>query len=169
MTENQKSVFSQKAFDKMRSPDDLDKALSVAAPGLWAVILACAVLVAGLVVWGVFGTVISSVTTQGVRTGDQLLCLLTSEEASYVEEGEPANVAGRRMSVSSVSTIPISHEEARELLGSDYLADTLMKEKWAYVVLFDGDPSAFTEGALMKVHITTDRVSPVELVLGGVR
>ena len=60
------SIFNKKASEKLRNPDDLDKYLRVTNPSVWIVIAACVVLLLGLLAWGVFGTVSTSVKGIGV-------------------------------------------------------------------------------------------------------
>ena len=169
MAETQNSIFSQKAIDKMKSPDDLDKYLRITSPGLWAVLCAGAALIIGLLVWAVFGSVTSKVAAQGVRQSAQVICFISSEDKSHVDAGDEANVNGRQMKVESVSELPLSQEEAKELLHSDYLVDSLLKEKWSYMVTFAGDCSDFKDGVILDINITAERVSPISLVLGGGR
>ena len=47
-TEKNNSVFTKKATDKLRSPDDLDEYVRVTYPNVWIVLAACAILVIGL-------------------------------------------------------------------------------------------------------------------------
>ena len=169
MADTHNSFFSQKAMDKMKSPDDLDKYLSITSPGLWAVLCAGAALIIGLLVWAVFGSVTSKVDTHGVKMGDRVICFISSEDKPHIEAGDPANVNGVLMTVGSVSELPLSQKEAKNTLKSDYLVDSLIKEKWSYMVYFTGDSSELAEGAILDINITAERVSPISLVLGGGR
>ena len=168
------SIFNRRAVEKLRSPDDLDKYVQVTNPSVWIVLGACVALLAGLLAWGVFGAVSTSVTTTGVvvdiadaraTTAPVAVCLLDAEDAAKVHVGDPANVGGESMTVGRVDSVPSSAEEAKDLLGSDFLVNSLMKGDWAYVVYFDGDTSDLAQNMPVSVTITVDRVAPISLIL----
>ena len=169
MADTTSSIFNKKATEKLRSPDDLDKYVRVTNPSIWVVFGACVALLVGLLAWGVFGSVTTSVTTTGVCMNDRAMCFLTAEESTKVKEGDVANVGGERMTVSRIAPAPVSANEAHALLESDYLVSALVKEDWAYQVAFEGDTSDLQVGVPLAVNITTERIAPISLVLGGGR
>ncbi len=118
-------LFNQKAMDKMRSPDEPDKALRIASPGVLAVLFACVALILGFLAWGIFGRITSAVSATGVSIGGKVECFLSDDEMLGVEIGDKANVNGAVMWVTGVSKTPLSREETRDIVDSDYLADRL--------------------------------------------
>ena len=56
MADDKSSIFTEKAQDKLRSPDDLDEYVRVTNPSIWVVLAACAVLLVSLFAWGLLGT-----------------------------------------------------------------------------------------------------------------
>ena len=166
MAEEAREIFTKKASEKLRSPDDLDEYLRVTNPNVWVVLAACITLLAGLFVWGVFGTAETSVTTVGTCVEGEALCFLPSEKVSSVHVGDVANVGGETMQVKSISAVPVSREEARRIVGGDYLTSTLVEVDWTYVVHFGGEVvNGFEEGVPFPVTITTERIPPISLVL----
>jgi hypothetical protein len=162
------SIFNEKAPKKLRSPDDLDKCLQVTNPSVWAALAACLALLLGLLVWGVFGSVTSRLSTTGVRGEDATMWFLTVEDAAKVDKGDEAFVGCERMTVATVSSIPYSRAELADALGSDYLVNALTdNDDWAFVVAFDGDSSELPEGVPLTVTITTERIAPIRVILGG--
>ena len=170
MAEAAQSIFNQKATEKLRSPDDLDKYVRVTNPSVWVVLAACIMLLAGLLVWGVFGTVTTGVSAMGVRSGESTVCLLPIDTAKKVNVGDSANVEGCKMKVASISPLPVSREEAKKYVESDYLRSTLLKEDWAYVVNLENndtdDGNIPAENVPLEVTITTMRIPPLSLVFG---
>lgn len=59
---SQKSLFRQKAVDKMLSPDELDSLMRVVDPKGWLALVALFAMVVPAVVWGVFGTIPTQVS-----------------------------------------------------------------------------------------------------------
>ena len=51
------SIFRQKSLDKVSSPEKLDDYIRVTTPSVWIVLIAIVLLLAGAVVWGIFGEI----------------------------------------------------------------------------------------------------------------
>ncbi len=161
------SIFNKKATEKLRSPDDLDKYVRVTNPSVWVVLLACVAILAGLLVWGVFGAVTTRVSATGVIVDGNAMCFLEAEDAAKVHVRDAAVIDGQSVVVSDVASVPVSREEAHKVLINDYLVSSLVKGDWAYQVSFDGDVSELTEGVPLSVGITTERIAPISLIFGG--
>ncbi len=167
MADTGSSIFNKSARERLKSPDDLDKYVRVTNPTVWLVLAACLALLVGLLSWGVFGTVSTSISATGTQINGQTLSLVNPGRISQIKEGDPAVVSGTSMAIDTVSSVPISRSEARDLLGSDWLVSSLMEEDWAYVVTFTSEkPTSFAEGTPLPVTITTERIAPISLVLG---
>lgn len=166
MADEPGSIFNRKAAEKLRSPDDLDRYVKVTNPSVWAVLAACAALLAGLLAWGVFGAVSTSVSATGVSVDGRAMCFLAADDAAKVHAGDDAYVGGAQMEVGSVAAVPLSRDEAHAELGNDYLTSSLVPGDWAYQVVFDGDAGGLAEGVPLAVSITTERVAPIALILG---
>ena len=50
-------LFRKSSVDRMNSPEQLNEYVRVVRPGVWIVLGAVALLLAGVVIWGVFGEV----------------------------------------------------------------------------------------------------------------
>jgi len=77
--DNKKTVFRQKALDRLRSPDDLNDYIKVTTPSVWIVLVAFLVLTAGLFVWGVCGSVAVTDTNGTVKQIAPITLLIGSE------------------------------------------------------------------------------------------
>lgn len=161
------SIFNQRASERLRSPDDLDKFVRVTNPSVWVVLAACIALLAGLLAWGVFGSVSTNVTSTAVVANGRAVCFLPAEDVARVHVGDAASIGGVQVKVDEVAAIPLSREEAHDFLSSDYLTAILVGADWAYPVSFSGDVSSLTEGVPLPVGITTERVAPISLVMGN--
>ena len=64
-----------------------------------------------------------------VSIGGKVECFLSDDEMLGVEIGDKANVNGAVIWVTGVSKTPLSREETRDIVDSDYLADWLMEDK----------------------------------------
>ena len=50
-------LFRKKSLDRVSSPEQLNDYIRVTTPSVWLVLLALVLLLAGLIVWSIFGTV----------------------------------------------------------------------------------------------------------------
>lgn len=167
MANEQNSIFTQKAAEKLHSPDALDEYIRVTNPNVWVVLAACTALMVGLFVWGFLGTAEASVDVAGTCVKGEVICFLPADKAANVHAGDVANVGGELMQVASIGDVPVSRSEAREIVGGDYLASTIVGGDWTYIVSFSGD-APFKEGIPLSVTITTERIAPISLIFKDV-
>ena len=167
MADTTSSIFNKRATEKLRSPDDLDKYVRVTNPSIWAVLGASVAILIGLLAWGIFGSVTTSVSCLGVVYEDEAMCFLSTEDVTHVNVGDVANFGGTTLVVSEVARVPFSEYEIWDLLQSDYLSDVFSAGGWVYRVDFEGDVSGLEQGVPLGVSITTERVAPISLIFGG--
>lgn len=167
MAEYESSIFNQKAAEKLRSPDDLNKYVRVTNPSVWVVLFAFSALIVGLLSWGVFGSVTTSVSATGVVVNGEAMCFLSAEDVVKVDEGDAVIVDGKPMTVSEIAAMPLSRGETDSILKSDFLVSSLVKGDWAYQVVFSGDSGSLASGVPLSVSITVERIAPINLIFGG--
>ena len=165
MANTNQSIFNKKATEKLQSPDDLDKYVRVTNPSVWVVVGACAALLIGLLAWGLFGAVFTSVSATGVMVDNKPICYLSAEDVAKVHKGDNASFGGEPLVVSEVSTVPDSRAEASRILPNDYLVSALFNGDWAYRVVFEGDTSDIAADIPISVNITTEVISPISLLM----
>ena len=54
---SQSNVFREKSINRVSSPEQLNDYIRVTKPSIWIVLIALAVLLAGMLVWSIFGRV----------------------------------------------------------------------------------------------------------------
>ena len=101
MPEASRSIFNERASDKLRSPDDLDKYVQVTNPSVWVILVACIALLAGLLAWGVFGSVTTNVSATGVIANGQATCFLSADNVAKVSVGDSARACEGRLGLQS--------------------------------------------------------------------
>ena len=153
------------AASAVRSLDELDRAVKITTPGIWMVILACFSLLAGVMAWGMYGTVSNGVFASGVFEDGKLVCILDPDEEKIIETGDIAVIDGQTLTVEKIADIPASRDEALKLLGSDYLVSENMSGDWAWpVTLVPEDDSAFSDGTVLSFEIITEKISPLSII-----
>ena len=163
----ERSIFNKRASERLNSPDDLDKFVRVTNPSVWLLLGACIVLLIGLLSWGFFGFVETHEKLSGCVVAGRALCFADASQHTDIVAGDEAMVEGKHLKVKSVSPKPLSREEVETLLGSEFLSDTLVENRWAYLIDFEGDASGIMEGVPVTFDITTDSVAPISLISRG--
>lgn len=164
MAEN--TIFNKKAVDTLRNPEDLDKYVRVTSTSVWLILLACIALLAGLLAWACLGTVTSGISTTGMKVNEDVICFVDPTTLDRFEVGSLATVNEAEMTVSSIDSLPLSRDEAQDILGSDYLVSILMTGDWGYRVVLSGE-NEFTEFTPLNVYITSEQIPPISLVFGN--
>ena len=166
MADDKSSIFTEKATNKLRSPDDLDVYVRATNPSVWVVVAAWACLLIGLFTWGFLGSSETNVGAYATYTKGEVVCFLSADKASKIHVGDSVNVGGSLMEVESISVVPLSRAEAREVVGSDYLANTIVEDEWTYLVRLSGTSnSGFQEGIPISASFTTGKVAPISLLV----
>ena len=174
MAEAPRSIFNKKATEQLLTPDDLHQYVRVTNPSVWVALAACVALIVGLLMWGIFGTVTTNITTSGTVVTEiaedgtkrpVAVCFLNAEDHQRVHKGDFASVDGVKMSVDRLEDTPISTGEAKDILQNDYLVSTLVTGDWSYIVYFEGDATGLSEGKPIPVSITIECIAPISLIL----
>jgi len=87
MSENGSQVFRKESLQRIQSPEQLTDYLKVTNPGIWIILIAVIVLLAGLFVWSTVGkleTVASGIAV--VSNGEAQIYLAENAKGS-IEEG----------------------------------------------------------------------------------
>ena len=100
--ENQ--VFRQKSVERISSPEQLQDYMRVTTPGVWMVLLAVILLLAGIIISSALVTVESKITEQAVVDEDGLILDITlpMEQKDLVAPGMKVRVADREAKVEMV-------------------------------------------------------------------
>ena len=102
MAENTQTVFRRKTLERISSPEQLTDYLRVTNPGIWVVLVAVILLLAGVFAWAMVGTletkaevriVVSEHTAQIVPLGSERLA-----------EGMPLRVSGQEVQIAFAQT-----------------------------------------------------------------
>ena len=97
MSENeQKSIFHKKALERISSPEQLTDYLRVANPGIWIILVAVILFLAGVFSWAAIGT---------LETTTQAKVLVRDHTARVASSGPVAAEEGMILRVSTEETV----------------------------------------------------------------
>lgn len=155
----EKQLFRKSSIDRVSSPEQLNDYVRVSNPGVWMILSAVVVLLAGVCVWGIFGRLESKIATAGTCQNGVFTCFVTEEQIERVKAGMTINVEGESLSVSEISGKPAAVTDETDpyllYLGGFSAGD------WLYRVTAASD---LPEGTY-KAEIVTESVSPMSFIL----
>ena len=102
--QNQKSssLFRKEALEHVASPDHLTEYLKVTNPGIWAVLGAVCLLLAGILIWSLVGTLDTRVDAT-IVVKDQKAQVITTD-ARPLQAGMPLQINGQKYTLTEVES-----------------------------------------------------------------
>ena len=117
-------------------------------------------LLVGVVIWGVFGTIETTIETGVVVDGDTVLCYVSAEDASRLEAGMTVSVEGNIGSVKSMSAVPVQVDDGFD----DYILYLTGFAKGDFCYAVEVEMSGMAEGVYAAL-ITVDSTHPISFVI----
>ena len=102
MSENTQSVFRKKTLDRIASPEQLTDYLRVTNPGIWVVLVAVILLLAGVFAWSMVGTLETKVEVKIVVADHTAEIIPLGSET--LADGMPLRVSGQEVRIASAHT-----------------------------------------------------------------
>ena len=152
-------LFRKKSVDKVSSPEQLTEYIRVANPGVWMVLAAIVILLAGVVVWGFIGHLDTTLDTAVVCENGESVIYAKEADIEKVKVGMTVRVDDKEYTVSEIPTEPKRVDDTM----SEYAVHLggLTSGEWVYAVKVSGD---FTDG-VHKAEIVIERISPISFIL----
>ncbi len=96
----QKMIFRKKALDRIASPEQLSDYLCVTNPGIWSILAAVILFLAGLFAWSAIGTLETTAEVKVIVEAHTAQIIPMGAET--VENGMPLQVASQEFYIASV-------------------------------------------------------------------
>ena len=95
MAEKEKSqLFREKSLEGIESPEALNDYLRVTSPGVWVVLLAMVIFLAGVCVWGIFGHITSTEKAAVISDGSKAVCMVPEGALDGAVENRRLQIGG---------------------------------------------------------------------------
>ena len=95
MADEQKTkLFREKSLEAIESPESLNDYLRVTSPGVWLALATVIVLLAGMILWGVFGRIDTTTTLAVSAREGQAVCYVPYDVLEKVMAAGEVNVNG---------------------------------------------------------------------------
>ncbi len=120
----EKSIFRKKSIEQLNTPEELTGYLRVTGPGVWVVLVGIVVLLAGFAVWGIMGTVITTVTAPAIVEGGTASCYVLKDDAVLTDPQIEITIGDVRMSSETENAAETTMNAADDpfLYASGYLS-----------------------------------------------
>lgn len=100
----EQSLFRKKAMDRISSPEDLTSYLKVTNPGVWSVLAAVIILLAGLFAWAAVGTLETVADAKAIVQDHTAQVIILGQNADTLEPGMSIRIASQEFVVASVES-----------------------------------------------------------------
>lgn len=154
------NLFRKKSIDRISSPEQLNDYIKVANPGVWLLLGAIVILLAGIIVWSFLTVLDTVVKGVAISKNGSVVCYVEEENASNLIEGMTFTINDSKYSVSEISTQPV----AAESVLSDYAMHVggFKQDDWVITVKTVGNGA---EDGIYEADIVVESVSPKTFVI----
>ena len=119
---NQEGLFRKAALDKMASPEQLDLLMHVTSPKGWLALWTTGVLLLGIIIWSVFGTIPTRVDGEGIlirggnlseieSIGNGVLTQFTVNINDAISKGQVIGIIDQPDLDERIRTVQLSYEK----------------------------------------------------------
>ena len=135
------SIFRKKSLERVISPEQLSDCIRVSTSGVWLVLIALVLVLAGLCVWSVFGRIPTRVEQSALAENGELTVLVPAKYESRLGETTSIECEGTR------------YENLRAEPGANEAGDVILRVE---TELPDGEYEAV---------VTVDDVHPIFFIV----
>lgn len=161
-TEQNGQIFRTKSLNRICSPEDLSDYVRVANPGVWMILSAVIILLAGIIVWGVFGRIDTKVDAVCLTEDGRTVCFVSEKYITRIHEGMEVTLStGEKCTVDGISA------EAKR--ADDVLSDYIMhlgefdEGEWIHALSIKSDSEL--PGGSTGATVTIESIHPMKFIL----
>ena len=100
-------LFRKKSLDSISAPEQLNDYIRVITPTVWIALAAVVILLAGAVVWGIFGRLETVTKTKATVHDGLAVCYVTGDVAEGMASDSVMRIGSAETPVSVVSDEPV--------------------------------------------------------------
>lgn len=152
-------LFRKEAMEQLTSPEKLDDYIRVSTPGIWLLLGAILIFLAGVLVWGTFGHLDVTVDGTAVVQNGELSCYIGAEDISNVKPGMKITVNKKDSKIRKIS-------EKSEILTEENNSDILDLGTFTQSACVFEATAGKTDlpDGIYKAVITVESISPASFV-----
>ena len=153
------SIFREKSLKKISSPESLNEYVKVSNPGIWVLLVAIIILLVGILSWGVFGRIDSSISTIGYVNNGTLFAYIKENDFESVSENSIISIDNSEYSIGSINNLDpllIDYDFSDSYL---HLAN-MSNNEWVYKI----NSKVSLPDGVYKITVITERIKPISLL-----
>ena len=154
------NLFRKKNVERVASPDQLNDYIHVSNPSAWIVLAAFTILLIGVCIWGIFGTLDTTLSVVAVKDEGGVVCYVKEADYEKIEIGMMVKIGDEELAITGIEKTPVPVDESI----SDYAkhVGALTDGEWIYYVYVDCP--AELEGNVLPAKIVIERINPFYFV-----
>ena len=154
-----KQLFKKSSIDKVSSPEQLHDYVKVTNPGLWMVISAIVILLAGVIVWGFIGKIDTTMSTAIVTDSGNAVIYVGESNVEKIAVGMTVRCEDKEYTVTDIAKTPVRVDDS----FTEYAIHVsgLTVGEWVYAVMIDGEHS----DGVQKADIVIESIAPISFIL----
>ena len=106
------SIFRKSSIDRVNSPEQLNEYIRVANPSVWMTLGAVVILLLGVIIWGIFGSVNTTVSTGVQVEQGAAVCYVAAEDAGKLAPGQTITAGDITGTILSIPEVPMQVDES---------------------------------------------------------
>lgn len=160
---------------RAESPEKLNEYIQVTPSGGIFAIIALAIFVITLLIWGFYGTLPVTETVSGVVDGsnqNNITCFMDANRFSEKQLQDKQAVIrltdGTAVNgvISYVRNTPVSKEEATQMIGNEWLSSNLVQYNYSNIVVISPEKNLDDYSyELAQVSVITEEVKPISFLV----
>lgn len=154
------TIFRDKSIERISSPDQLNDYVKLSNPGIWFILAAIMIILAGACVLGIFGHIDSTVPGVGIAKDGRMVCLVKKEYGDRFEKDMTVKVDGEEYNAALRNSKPVTVWETTDPYAL-FVGD-MQPGEWVYEIDVEG---IFTDGSY-EAQLVTERISPLSFLFG---
>ena len=154
-------LFRKESIDRVSSPERLNDRIRVTSCGVWLILGGIILILAGILVWGIFGRLNTTLPVGAITEGGKTVCFVKEADLDKIGVGMTVTADNGNTTVEAIALQPIQVDDA----FPEYLRHLggLSKGEWVYAVTLK---DALGEvGSIFGVDIVTESIAPIKFVV----
>lgn len=159
MEENKNQLFRKKSMESIESPNELNEYLRVTSPGVWILMAAILIFLAGVIIWGIFGSIEATAPVAVAKQDGGVVCYVPKEALPSIIEKPEVKIEGKKMELKPDSLEPVA--VTQEMNVYVLLAGSLSAGDIVYPIEMKGT----IREDVVQGTIVTEKIHPISFLL----
>ena len=155
------TIFREKAVERMSSPDQLNDYVKLSDPGMWFLLAAIVVVLAGACIFGAVGHIDSTVPGVGICVDGKMTAWVKMEYGDSLHEDLKVKIGGTVYDAGLAAPKPVEIPADADTYAL-YLGG-LEPGQWVYEVTVNGE---LDDGAY-DAQVITEQIIPLAFLFGA--